>query len=49
VYVGVHYPFDVIGGALLGALIGWMAASFHNRRIGLLSLNSVSPNVEAAM
>ncbi len=23
VYVGVHYPFDVIGGALLGSTIGW--------------------------
>jgi undecaprenyl-diphosphatase len=24
VYVGVHYPSDVIGGALLGAASGWM-------------------------
>lgn len=23
IYVGVHYPFDVLGGALLGILIGW--------------------------
>lgn len=23
VYVGVHYPFDVFAGALLGSLIGW--------------------------
>lgn len=23
VYVGVHYPFDIICGALLGSLIGW--------------------------
>lgn len=23
VYVGVHYPADVLGGALLGAAIGW--------------------------
>ena len=23
IYVGVHYPFDVIAGAILGGLIGW--------------------------
>ncbi len=23
VYVGVHYPLDVIGGAMLGTLVGW--------------------------
>ncbi len=26
VMVGVHYPFDIIAGAILGALIGWAAA-----------------------
>lgn len=25
VYVGVHYPLDVIGGAILGSVIGWAA------------------------
>jgi len=24
IYVGVHYPSDVLGGALLGVVIGWM-------------------------
>lgn len=24
IYVGVHYPSDVIGGALIGLLIGWV-------------------------
>ena len=23
IYVGVHYPFDVVAGAVMGALIGW--------------------------
>lgn len=24
IYVGVHYPTDIIGGAIVGSLIGWM-------------------------
>ncbi len=34
VYVGVHYPLDVICGALLGCILGFMLASIYNRRIG---------------
>jgi undecaprenyl-diphosphatase len=30
VYVGVHYPLDVIGGAMLGVLIGGAAARYYN-------------------
>lgn len=26
VYVGVHYPFDILGGALLGCLVGYITA-----------------------
>jgi undecaprenyl-diphosphatase len=25
VYVGVHYPFDILAGAMIGALFGWLA------------------------
>lgn len=31
VYVGVHYPGDVLGGALLGLLLGWLAALAFGR------------------
>ncbi|WP_291909638.1 phosphatase PAP2 family protein [Chitinophaga sp. CB10] len=35
VYVGVHYPLDVTGGAVLGSLIGLLSGSFFSRRIRL--------------
>ncbi len=38
VYVGVHYPLDILGGAILGSLIGCGTASFFNRRIRLPEL-----------
>jgi len=28
VYVGVHFPLDVLGGALLGSIIGWLTGTF---------------------
>ena len=31
VYVGVHYPSDVLGGALLGVSVGWLAALMVTR------------------
>lgn len=34
VYVGVHYPFDVLGGATIGFLFGWLLGSFFNKRFG---------------
>ncbi|MFZ1705058.1 MAG: phosphatase PAP2 family protein [Saprospiraceae bacterium] len=35
VYVGLHYPFDIIGGGLLGAYIGWMYGRLFFRWFGL--------------
>ncbi|MEA3426025.1 MAG: phosphatase PAP2 family protein [Bacteroidota bacterium] len=35
VYVGVHYPLDVLCGAILGTAIGYLTASFFNKKIGL--------------
>ncbi|ANH79947.1 phosphoesterase [Niabella ginsenosidivorans] len=34
VYVGVHYPFDVLGGLLLGVLIGFFWGNLFNKRFG---------------
>ena len=31
VYVGVHYPLDVIGGALYGMLVGWFFAKAYKQ------------------
>lgn len=35
VYVGVHYPFDILGGALLGSFAGLIAARLFNHQTGL--------------
>jgi membrane-associated phospholipid phosphatase len=34
-YVGVHYPLDVTGGAVIGILIGYLPGKFFNRNYGL--------------
>lgn len=34
VYVGVHYPLDVLCGAITGSLIGYLTASIFNKRVG---------------
>jgi undecaprenyl-diphosphatase len=36
VYVGVHYPLDVICGGLLGCGIGAFMAYMYRRQIGLI-------------
>jgi undecaprenyl-diphosphatase len=35
VYVGVHYPFDVLGGALVGVFFGLVMGVFFNKRFGI--------------
>jgi len=35
VYVGIHYPFDVLGGAVTGCIIGIITATVFNNRISL--------------
>ena len=40
VYVGVHYPFDVLSGAILGCLLGYIPARSFNNYVGLISLQN---------
>lgn len=35
VYVGVHYPLDILGGCILGCLIGFGSAWLFNKKLGL--------------
>jgi membrane-associated phospholipid phosphatase len=35
VYVGVHFPLDILGGAILGMFIGSLSGGFFQRRIRL--------------
>jgi membrane-associated phospholipid phosphatase len=40
VYVGVHYPLDVLGGAGLGVLAGLLTAWVFNNKVGSFTLDS---------
>jgi undecaprenyl-diphosphatase len=36
IYVGVHYPLDILGGYILGALLGFGFAKVYHHKFGLL-------------
>ena len=36
IYVGVHYPSDIVGGAILGGFTGYFVGKFYNNKNGLL-------------
>jgi undecaprenyl-diphosphatase len=39
VYVGVHFPFDVFGGAILGSIIGFATGKYFNKKMGCIEIN----------
>lgn len=43
VYVGVHFPLDILGGAILGLLVGTLSARFFNRKVGPLFPTNLQP------
>jgi undecaprenyl-diphosphatase len=40
VYVGVHYPIDVLGGALVGVMAGLLTSTIYQRKWGTLHLHN---------
>ena len=36
VYVGVHYPLDVVAGSMIGLVIGYLSGSLFNKKYGLV-------------
>jgi undecaprenyl-diphosphatase len=44
VYVGVHYPLDVICGGILGSVIGWLVSVIFGLRVGNLHLQPNTPS-----
>jgi undecaprenyl-diphosphatase len=38
VYVGVHFPLDILGGATLGCTVGWAASQLYKKKYGLPEL-----------
>lgn len=43
VYVGVHFPGDILGGALIGSGIGWVTGGLFNRISGLGDPGRLNP------
>jgi undecaprenyl-diphosphatase len=44
VYVGVHYPLDVVCGGILGSMIGWLISRVFRYQSGKLHLQPNTPS-----
>jgi membrane-associated phospholipid phosphatase len=40
IYVGIHYPLDVVAGALVGMLFGLLMAMFFNKKYGFVNFDT---------
>jgi undecaprenyl-diphosphatase len=40
VYVGVHYPIDVIAGGIIGCILGIIMAYLFRKQIGLINFGN---------
>lgn len=40
IYVGVHYPLDVLSGALIGIIVGMLVARFFNKKFGFANFDT---------
>jgi membrane-associated phospholipid phosphatase len=49
IYLGVHYPFDVFAGFVLGAGVGWLLVVFGARVLPRLFTNPEAPASSADM
>jgi membrane-associated phospholipid phosphatase len=41
IYVGVHFPLDIVGGIILGSAIGYGMSVFFRKQFGVLSLKQL--------
>jgi membrane-associated phospholipid phosphatase len=42
VYVGLHYPTDILSGAIIGSIIGCVMASVYNKKVKLPALQTTA-------
>ena len=40
IYVGIHYPLDVAGGAIVGILYGLLTSMFFNKKFGFVTFDT---------
>ncbi|MBP9213815.1 MAG: phosphatase PAP2 family protein [Chitinophagaceae bacterium] len=42
IYVGVHYPLDILGGTIIGCSVGYLTGTFYNKRFAFNPIESRS-------